>query len=313
MKTGRWPTQPWLPSPLSSEGQVVTHPDFTQVAVLGLGAMGSRMVASLLKVGYRVTVYNRSPEPAQAVAKLGANAALSARAAVRDADFVIAMLRDDDASKSVWTDPEHGALAGMRAGAVAIDSATLTPGWVRELSAACKKRGVGFVEAPVAGSRPQADAGQLIYFLGGDLNAVETARPLLMAMGQAAHHVGPAGTAAVVKLLVNAMLGVQVAALAEFFGWVRKSGLDPQQVLEILGHTPVISPAAKAAATAMLTGQFAPMFPLELVEKDFGYAAQTAQEANAPVPVMNCVHQVLAAATAHGLAAQNITALARLY
>jgi 3-hydroxyisobutyrate dehydrogenase-like beta-hydroxyacid dehydrogenase len=138
----------------------------TKVTVLGLGAMGSRMAANLLKAGHAVTVWNRSP--AKTLVTAGAQLAASPKAAAQGADFVIAMVRDDDASRDLWLSPETGAFAGLSQGAVAIESSTLTANWARTLGEEAKQRGLTFLEAPVAGSRPQAEAAQLVYFVGGD-------------------------------------------------------------------------------------------------------------------------------------------------
>jgi 6-phosphogluconate dehydrogenase (decarboxylating) len=154
--------------------------------------MGSRMAANLLKAGHAVTVRNRSP--AKTLVTAGAQLAASPKAAAQGADFVIAMVRDDDASRDLWLSPETGAFAGLSQGAVAIESSTLTANWARTLGEEAKQRGLTFLEAPVAGSRPQAEAAQLVYFVGGDAAAAARAEPILKAMGSAIHHVGPTPT-----------------------------------------------------------------------------------------------------------------------
>jgi 3-hydroxyisobutyrate dehydrogenase len=283
------------------------------VTVLGLGAMGSRMAASLLKAGHQVIVWNRSAEPAHALQASGAIVAATPREATQNAAFVIAMVRDDHASRTVWTDPEIGALAGMRSDAIAIESSTLTPTWTRELGQICEARGLAFLEAPVAGSRPQADAGQLIYFVGGQKATVQRAEPVLKAMGASIHHAGLIGDAALVKLVINAMFGLQVAGLAELLGMARNAGADVGKLLEIFCATPVASPAVKVAGGAMLAGNFAPMFPIELVEKDLDYVLQASRQVNSFMPLVQAVHHVLIEAAKNGLSESNITSLASLY
>ena len=144
----------------------------SKVAFLGLGAMGSRMAANLLKAGHAVTVWNRSPAAAEALVASGARKASSPMAAAESADFVFAMVCDDDASQNVWLDSTNGALAGMHPGAVAIESSTLTPEWIRELSEHFRAKGISLLDAPVSGSRPQAEAAQLVYLIGGDAKAL---------------------------------------------------------------------------------------------------------------------------------------------
>jgi hypothetical protein len=124
----------------------------SKVAFLGLGAMGSRMAANLLKAGRTVTVWNRSPAAAEALVASGARKASSPKEAAKGADFVFAIVRDDDASQNVWLDSTNGALAGMHPGAVAIESSTLTPEWIRELSEHFSAKGISLLDAPVSGS-----------------------------------------------------------------------------------------------------------------------------------------------------------------
>lgn len=285
----------------------------TRVAVLGLGAMGSRMAAALLQGGYDVSVWNRTPAKAQMLVNAGATAAATPAAAVANADFAIAMVRDDAASRHVWLDPNTGALAALRAGAIAIDSSTLSPDWARELAAQAARRKLPFLDAPVAGSRPQADARQLVYFIGGDAGDVQRAAPVLEQMGAAVHHVGSAGSGATMKLVVNALFGVQVAAIAELLGLLRRSGLDPTKAIEILATTPVCSPAAKVAAGSMLARNFAPMFPIDLVEKDFGYLLSAGANVSAELPLSRATREVFALAVDQHRGADNITGVAQLY
>lgn len=285
----------------------------TQVTVLGLGAMGSRMAKSLLKAGHKVTVWNRTAAAAEPLIAEGAATAPSPREAVRASQFVIAMLRDDEASRFVWLHPETGAFAGMDEGAVAIESSTLTVACVRELSRHADDQGVAFLDAPVLGSRPQADAGALIHLAGGHEDVLARTMPLLRCMGSAVHHAGPVGNGAALKLVVNALFGIQVAALAELLGVLRKSGVDCAKASEIIGQTPVCSLAAKGALASMLAGNFAPMFPVELVHKDFGYVRRLAESSGARMPVGDAAANVMGDAVSRGMGAENLTGVARLY
>ncbi len=283
------------------------------ISILGLGAMGSRMAASLLRAGYAVTVWNRTAAKAAPLQALGAKSANSPRDAATDADMVISMLRDDEASRHVWLNARDGALSSMNAGTIAIESSTLTPTWVKELGLTAAQTGVDFLDAPVAGSRPQAEAAQLIYLVGGDPQVLRRAEPVFKTMGGAVHHAGEIGNGAAVKLMINALFGIQVAALAELVGWATRAGLDTTKALEIMGNTPVASPAAKLAGQGMLARNFTPMFSIELVEKDFAYALDTASATGSSLPITQRAHGLLRDAISHGLAENNLTALAQLY
>jgi len=284
-----------------------------KLAFLGLGAMGSRMAAKLLEAGHQVTVWNRTAGRSQALADAGAVVAATPRAAATGADVVFAMVRDDAASRQVWLDAETGALAGLEQGAVGVDCSTLSVDHVRALAGAFGQAGYDFLDAPLAGSRPQAEAGQLIFLVGGAGPVLARVRPVLDAMAAAVHHAGDNGAGAAVKLMVNALFGVQLATMAELIGLARKAGLDAAAAVEIVAATPVCSPAAKAAAGAMLAGAFAPAFPIDLVAKDFGLVADAAAGVEATVPVSAAAQAVYEAGVADGIGDDNITGIVQLY
>ncbi|MFZ4877034.1 NAD(P)-dependent oxidoreductase [Janthinobacterium sp. Mn2066] len=284
----------------------------SKITVLGLGAMGSRMAANLLKAGHTLTVWNRTPQAAASLVAAGARQAATPRAAVAGADFVLAMLRDDAASRQVWLDAEHGALAGMAAGTVAIESSTVTPGWIRELGAQAAEQGVELLEAPVAGSRPQAEAGLLIFLAGGEAATLERCQPLLKAMGGAVHLVGPLGNGALTKLSTNALLGIQVTALAEVIGLLKRNGADVDAALKAIAATPVWAPVNNYLVSTMLTGNFAPQFPIALIEKDFGYAVAAAGDGDT-IPTIAAAHGVFQQAIEQGLGEINMTGVVQLF
>ncbi|TAG74080.1 MAG: NAD(P)-dependent oxidoreductase, partial [Burkholderiales bacterium] len=172
-----------------------------KVAFLGLGAMGSRMAKRLLDSGaVSLSVWNRSPDAANAFATLGARVADTPASAASDADVVISMVTDDYAARNVWLAESGGALAAMKAGSIAIESSTVSPEWIQELHASTIVRNIHVIDAPVAGSRPQAEAGQLIFMLGGDERAIESVHDVLAPMASAVHVVGDVGKGATLKL-----------------------------------------------------------------------------------------------------------------
>jgi len=275
--------------------------------------MGSRMVVRLLDAGHDVAVYNRHPERASPLVERGATSAPSPAAAARGADIVISVVRDDEASRTVWLDAGTGALCGMKEGAIAVESSTLTPAWVKSLAEHMQRAHVRFVDAPVSGSRPQAEAGQLIYLVGGENEVVDAVRDVLLAMGGAVHHVGPLGAGAVMKLAVNALLGIQVAALAEILGMTRRFGIADAEAVEILGSTPVTSTAAKAAGALMVARKFEPMFPIELVEKDLRYVADTSRSLGTRTPTTSAARTVFEKAVEAGWGADNMVGVMKLF
>lgn len=285
----------------------------SKITFLGLGAMGSRMARRLLDAGHDLTIWNRSPSAAGALRAAGASIAATPRAAVEGAEFVLSMLRDDTAVEQVWCDPVTGALGGMAGDALALDCSTLSVQGIHALGDAAKAKGINLLEAPLAGSRPQAEAGKLIFLAGGEQADLTRAMPLLSAMGAAVHHAGPLGSGAVMKLMVNALFGAQLGMLGELLAFARRSGADADLLLDILSQTPVCSPAAALAGRAMLAGQWAPAFPIDLVAKDFALLARSAEGAGAALPLSGETGRIFAQALAEGFGQDNITGIIQRY
>lgn len=277
------------------------------IAFLGLGAMGQRMAARLLAAGHRVRVWNRSPGPQQALQALGADVAASPREAVANAGVVFSMVRDDDASRRVWLDEAHGAAQALRPDAIAVECSTLSPAWIAKLAKALP---VPLVDAPVAGSRPQAEAGQLIFMAGGEAPAIQAVTPLLMAMGSAVHTLGRSGTGSALKLAVNSLLATQVVAMAEQLALLDDQQVDLVTALAALKSMPVTSAAAAGAASAMLARAYAPQFPVQLAAKDLGYALDAARHA---LPLTATALARLQAACEAGLGDEHLIAVHKLY
>jgi 3-hydroxyisobutyrate dehydrogenase and related beta-hydroxyacid dehydrogenases len=281
------------------------------IAVLGLGAMGSRMAANLLKAGFDVVVWNRTALAAADLVAAGVKQATTPKEAAIGADFVMAMLRDDDASRQVWLDSETGALAGMKSGSIAIESSTLTPGWIRQLGEVLSAKGVSLLEAPVSGSRPQAETGQLIYLIGGDLEVLAQTESVLKVMGTTIQYVGALGAGALVKLCTNTLLGIQVTVLAELIGILKHAGMDAANALAAVSKTSVWSPVANYLSGSMLTENFTPQFPIELIEKDFRYILEAGEQPYAPT--IKAAQSLFLDAMTKGYGKENMTGVVQLF
>ena len=285
----------------------------TRITFLGLGAMGQRMVRRLLAAGHDVTVWNRTAATAAPLVEAGARWAPTPRAAAEGAEVVWSMVFDDDASRDVWLHAADGAALSLTPGMTAIESSTLSPTWVRALGVEVESLGANFLDAPVAGSRPQADAGQLVFIVGGEAAALEQVRPLLGALGSAVHAIGPVGSGALLKLSINALFAVQVAALAEQLNLLHRAGLDPKRALDALRTMPVTSAAAAGAGMLMLAEDYAPQAPVDLIVKDLGYALEAGRRVAASLPVTALAHTRYQAAQRAGSGAENIVAIVKLF
>lgn len=284
-----------------------------KIAFLGLGAMGGRMAARLAAAGHDLKVWNRSAARAEALAAANIEPAETPAAAVHRAEFVIAMLRDDPASRGVWLDPATGALAAMPGDAVAIESSTLSLAWTQELAAAARASGIAFIDAPVVGTRPQAEAGTLIHLVGADGAPLDRTRPILAALGNVLHHLGPVGSGTAMKLAVNTLFAGQVALLAEALGALVRQGIALDAAVALLADSPVASPVAKIALQSIAAARFDPLFPVELVAKDLGYFTDSTAAAGGDAPVAAAVRDAYRRAEAAGLGGEQLTAIAKLY
>ena len=284
----------------------------SKIAFLGLGAMGSRMAANLLKAGHELTVWNREPQAADKLVAAGAKAAGTPRLAADGNDFVIAMVSNDDASRQVWLDAAKGALAGMKSGALAIECSTLTPAWVLELAAATKKASISLLDAMVSGSTPQAQNAQLIFLVGGDAGSLELANLVLRAMGSTIEHAGPVGSGALAKLATNTLMGVQLTALAELIGMLRRQHANARQILDAVSATAMWNPHLDRDTKSMLACDFATQFPVKLLEKDLDYTVKTAG-GDGLTPTVSAARDVFQKAIDEKLGDLNMTAVVKLF
>ena len=280
-----------------------------RVAILGLGIMGGGMAANWLAKGFEVSVWNRTRAKAEALAGKGAKIAATPREAATGADFIFSMVADDAASRSVWLGAD-GALAGAKSGAIGVESSTLTPDWIRELARQAQAKGVGFLDAPVGGSRAAAANGELRFFVGGDPQTFEAARPALAAVGAKMDLLGPVGAGATWKLINNQLAAGQIAALAEALAVAKKAGFRDEQISElILGGAPA-SPIVKLKLPRMLAQDFEPTdFALHLMLKDARYATALAEALGAPADMIASAAKAFARADAKGLGDKDIAAV----
>ena len=270
-----------------------------KVALLGLGTMGSGMAANLLKVGFSLSVYNRTTAKAQALAGAGAHLASTPEEAAKGAAVVISMLADDAASRNVWMGKD-GALAAVDQGAVLIESSTVSPAWIAELAGLAKQHGAELLDAPVTGSRTQAEAGQLSFLVGGSEATLKAATPVLQAMSKEIVHLGPVGSGAKMKLINNFLCGVQIASLAEGLAWIERSGLDREKALSILKSGAPGSPLLAAISARMVNQNYTVNFLLRLMAKDLLYAHSEAARCEVDLTTGEAARSLFEAAVARG-------------
>lgn len=278
------------------------------VTLLGLGTMGNGMANQLIAAGFPLTVWNRSPAKARALAAAGARVAETPRLAAAGADVIISMVADDAASRAVWLG-ESGALAGARAGTVLIECTTASPGWIQELGAAARERACTLIDAPVTGSRTEAESGRLLFLTGGDPAVIEGVGDVLEAMGRGVLQLGPLGSGAFVKLVNNFVCGVQVAALAEAVTLIESSGLDRGRALSVLLEGAPGSPLVRGVAARMLEPSDQVNFAVDLMAKDLTYATSVAAAHHIDLATARAALELFHAAGERGLGRRDIAAV----
>jgi 3-hydroxyisobutyrate dehydrogenase len=278
------------------------------VALLGLGIMGSGMADNLLKAGFPLTVWNRTTTRAQPLAAKGARIAATPADAVRGAQVIIAMLADDAASRHVWLG-EHGALAAAEEDAVLIDCSTVSPAWIAELSHQAAQRGLQFLDAPVTGSRMQAEGGQLNFLVGGEEAALAKVRSVLEAMSKEIVFLGPVGSGAKMKLINNFLSAVQIASLAEGLTWIERSGLDRDKALAFLKTGAPGSPLLGVISTRMASQNYAVNFYLRLLAKDIRYAENEAASCDVELSTAMAARRLFENAVEQGYGDQDMSAV----
>lgn len=265
-----------------------------RLAFLGLGYMGSRMAKRLLDAGYALTVYNRDQSKTESLATAGATVASTAAEAVADVDIILSCLSNDAAVNAVILG-ENGVLSGAKSGTILIEMSSITPQLSRDLAVAAGGKGIPMLDAPVAGSTPQAEAGQLIVFAGGDETVFLKCQPVLAAMSKAQHYLGESGSGATMKIVNNCLLGLGLQAIAEAIALGQKAGLDRDLLLGVLAQTTVVAPAHMGKLKNAATDTYDANFPIRLMHKDLGIALGMASELRVPMPTTAVAQQLYAA------------------
>jgi len=283
----------------------VARDTLPRVAVLGIGTMGRGMVHSLLRAGFGVDVWNRTPEAAAQLASEGATAHELPDAAVRQADVVITMVSDAAAVQDVAF--SQGMLAATPPGAAWAQMATIGVPATEQLAArvAAERPDVSYVDAPVSGTRGPAEAGQLLILASGPEAARPRLEPVFGALGQRVRWLGAAGDGSRLKLVLNTWLVTLVEGAAEVIALADSLGVSRQEVLGFLAEGNLASPAAHAKAQKMLAGDDSPDFSLQWALKDIGLALAATDR---PLPVIAAIRDRWAGLADAGLGDRDVAA-----
>lgn len=264
-----------------------------RIGFAGLGIMGRPMARNLLRAGYPLTVWNRSPGPAQELAAEGAAVAGSPAELAARAEVVITMLRDTAAVEQVVLG-DAGLLAGLRPGAIYVDMSSISPLATRRLAEQLAARGVAMLDAPVSGGEVGAREGTLAIMVGGPAEALARVRPILEVLGSRIVHIGGAGTGQVAKACNQLVVGVTIGAVAEALLLASAAGADPARVREALLGGFAQSRVLELHGQRMLAHQFAPGARAAIQLKDLEIARELGAATGVPLALAETARRLYA-------------------
>lgn len=271
-----------------------------RVGFIGLGIMGKPMALNLLKAGFPVTVWNRSPERQEQVVAAGAQRANSPREVAEQSDIIVTIVSDSPDVQQVVLG-EAGVIHGVRAGSVVVDMSTISPQVTREIAAALKAKGADMLDAPVSGGEKGAIEGTLSIMVGGDAAVVERVRPAFNAMGKRIVHIGENGMGQVCKLANQIAVALNNLSMSEALVFAEKAGADPAKVLEALQAGAAGSWALNNYAPKILRRDFSPGFMVSLQQKDLRLVLEAARELKLSLPGTALSYELYKAVQAQGL------------
>jgi 3-hydroxyisobutyrate dehydrogenase-like beta-hydroxyacid dehydrogenase len=281
-----------------------------RVAFLGLGIMGEPMAANLVKAGFEVIVWNRTPAKASSFASTyGAlHPAPSPAAAAEAADVTITMVPDGPQVEEVLFG-DRGAAEGLRRGSLAIDMSTIAPAVSVSIGERLAADGIGFLDAPVTGSRPKAEDGTLTIMVGGSEPDFERGRPVLDALGQLVVHVGPQGHGSIVKLLNNTTAAVNALQVAEALVAAQAAGVDTDKLRQVMAAGSGGSTMLDLKAGPMVEHDFTPLFKLEHMLKDVRHCLAEGERLGAGMELGELAERAYSRAERKGLGEQDFAAV----
>lgn len=265
-----------------------------KIAFLGLGVMGYPMAGHLKKAGHDVTVYNRNGEKAkQWVAEYGGHSAATPAEAAKDQDIVFCCVGRDSDLREV-TLGAHGAFAAMKKGSLFVDHTTASASIARELDAEAKRRGFGFVDAPVSGGQAGAVNGKLSIMCGGSEADYARAEPVMAPYTKLAKRLGPAGSGQLTKMANQICIAGIVQGMSEAYSLMRAAGLDIEAVTDVISKGAAQSWQMENRYKTMNAGEYNHGFAVEWMRKDLGIALEEARKQGVSLPVTALVDQFYA-------------------
>ena len=280
------------------------------VGFIGLGIMGGAMAANLLKAGFDLTVWNRTPGRITPLAEAGAAVADGPADVAARSDIIVTCVSDTPDAEAVILGP-GGVIEGARPGALVIDCSTISPEATKTIAARLKERGVHLLDAPVSGGSEGAAKGTLSIMLGGDAAQVSRAMPVLQAMGKTITHVGGQGAGQMAKLVNQVLVVVTMPGVAEALLLAQAGGLDLEQTLAAVGGGAAGSWMLNNRGPQVIRRDWRPGFTIDLQQKDLRLVLEAADQLGVPAPATALVFQFYRTLQQRGLGGEGNHALVK--
>ncbi len=281
----------------------------SRIGMAGLGVMGHGMAYNLLKKGFELSVWNRSPGRSEEFSDR-ATVASSPRELAETCSVVIGCVSDPPAVERVVF-AEDGVLRGVRPGFRYVESSTVSPSLTQRIAESLRARGADALDAPITGSKVGAEAGTLLFMVGGRRATYDELLPVLLAMGSRAIYCGESGQGARMKLVGNTVISFMLEGLCEGLVAARKGGLSVESVLEVIMASGFASPYFAFKGGAIARRDFEPHFALDLLVKDQTLMLAEAAELESPMPGLATIREVFQAARAQGHGREDIAGVIR--
>jgi len=282
-----------------------------RIGFLGMGIMGQAMATNLVKAGYQVRVWNRTPGQCAGLVELGAEQMRTPQDVVMASEVIIAMLADPQAARDVALGTT-GVVSCLQPGQAYVDMSTVDPETAIAISAAVERIGGRFLEAPVSGSKKPAEDGALVILAGGDAGLYAEMQPIFEVLGKKAMYLGCAGQGASLKLIVNMTMGGMMTLLSEALSLGSQCGLDGELVLAALTSGAINNPMFAAKGAAILRDEHPTNFPLKHMQKDLRLAVDLGDQTGQPLYGVATANETYKRAMAADLGDADFSAVARV-
>jgi 3-hydroxyisobutyrate dehydrogenase len=270
-----------------------------RLGFVGIGYMGRPIARRLLESGFKLTAYDRDHSKTEELIQYGGNVAQSLSELSSSCNVVLSCLPNDEAVLDIYGG-SGGVFANARRGSLIIDLSTVYPEISQQLSRLGLERGVEVLDVTISGSTPAAENGLLTLFGGGDKKYFDAAESIFRVIAKKYFYLGPSGSGATMKLVVNSLLGIGMQAIAEAVALGEKAGLDRNRLLDVLSQTAVVAPAHVGKLERAMKSDYSPQFPIRLMNKDFGLILNLAAAVGARMPATGAAFEINARQSEEG-------------